>query len=407
MANNGPRKTRALASTLLLVALLGMLAWQWSPASREQAPGNTASNEPVGTANATGAAPAPSRHARRAPATGSATVAAAAANPRQSRCMRDRVRQLRLEHERLHNPETPGQAIDHALLTQMLSLWGTDSASTAGIAAVGRELRAARRHWPDSLELAWFSMRNCSESLGCDREDEWNHLASLDPDNTAVWMLAMDMASRRHDDDAYVQALHRAATAKFYDSRFGMIFLHAQPLLTSSPRPDECQHPDTIAQLTDLLGHAPDASDLANVEASTLEFAFGMPAFGPLSGCALESSAMNAQRRRDCTALLSRIAAGDTLMEQYVALRYLIPLAGDGPEGLALRERYRQLRWLTTEVPRTHLPADYFTRLWVDGEVALLREAAIAQHRWPPPSDWLPDDARSRALIVDGRVPQE
>jgi hypothetical protein len=401
MAVDGPRRTRILVPALLLAALLGVLAWQWSPASRERMAGGAANNDSFDTTNTTGTSPAPSPHARHA-----LTAGVAAANLQQTRCQQERIRQLRLERERLRNPQTPDQAIDHALLVWMLSLRSPHG--DADDDPAGHELRVARRHWPDSMELAWWSMRTCAESLGCDRDGEWQHLASLDPGNAAVWMLAMEMASRRHDDAAYAQALHRAARAKFYDPRTGTVFLHAQPLLTSLPRPAGCQHPDTIAQLTEMLGHAPDASDFAAVEASSVEFAFGQPAaFGSLSGCGPEAPAMSVARRRDCIALLSRIAAGDTLLEQYIALRYLIPLAGDGPEGMALRERYRRLRWLWTQIPRTDLPADYFTRLWVDGEVAILRAAAIAQHRWPPPSGWLPDDERSRALIVDGRVPPE
>lgn len=358
----------------------------------------------VANTNDTSSAPGP----RAAPRTPAQAELGTFADPRQARCNQHRTRQLRLARERLRSPATPEQAIDHVLLTQMLSLWGLPADSAANARAAGLELLAARRRWPDNLELAWSSMRYCSQSLGCDREAEWNHLAALDPDNAAVWMLAMDMASQRHDDKAHRQALHRAAGAKFYDSRAGTTFLHARPLLASLERPDRCEGQDTLAQLAELIGHAPSASDWADVEASNLELAFGIPELSSLSACGPQAPAMDAQRRRDCMALLSRIAAaGDTVIEQYVALRFLIPLAGDGPEGIALRERYRRLRWLWTQVPRTHMPADYFSRLWADGEVAMLTEAAIAQHRWPPPPDWLPDDERSRMLIVSGSLPPE
>lgn len=401
MAGIQYRRTGTLGAVLLLIALLGVLAWRWAPMARERMASVAATIAAVDVTSADGTSPASS------PRTRDATHVATTAEPQQARCNQDRTQQLRLARERLRNPATPEEAIQHALLSQMLSLQGAPADSTANARAIGIELRAARHRWPDSLELAWSSMRNCSQALGCDPDAEWSHLATLDPDNAAVWMLAMDMAAQRHDDNAYDRALHRAAGANFHDSRIGTTFLRVRPLLATLPRPDTCRGQANIAVPTEMLGHAPSASDWDDIEASSLELAFGIPGYGSLSGCDPGATAMSAQRRRDCMALLPRIAAGYTLLEDNIALRYLIPLAGDGPEGRALRERYRRLRWLWTQVPRTRMPPDYFARLWADGEIALLREAAIAQRRWPPPPDWLPDDERGRSLIIDGRVPPE
>lgn len=388
---------------LLPLALLGAVAWHWLPASRERMAGITATTADAGKTSVTNTPSVSSPGAPYTPIHGAAEVATTTA-PQQAHCSQRRVQQLRLASERLRNPATPEQAIQHALLSQILSLRGAPADPGIDARSAGLELRAARRRWPDNLELAWSSVRYCSEGLGCDRETEWSHLATLDPDNGAVWMLAMGMALQRHDDAAYGQALHRAAGAKFYDSRIGTTFLHIRPLLASLPQSDECWGQENTAQLTELIGHAPSASDWADIEASSLELALGMPGLAELSGCRPQAPTMSAQRRRDCMSLLSQIAAGETLLEQNIALRWLIPLTGDGPEGMALRERYRRLLWLWTQVPRTHMAADYFSRLWADGEVAMQMEAAIAQHRWPPPPDWLPDDERSRTLIVSGRL---
>lgn len=404
MAGIRSRRTWMLAGALLLLALLGVLAWRWSPVARDRATEVAASSATVDEANAPSSAMAPATLRARAHAP---VEAGAATDPLQARCQRQRTQQLRLARERLRNPASPEQAIQHALLSQMLALRAPTADAEASVRAVGSEWRAARRRWPDDLELAWSSMRNCNQARGCDPDAEWRHLATLDPDNAAVWMLAMDMAAQRHDDTAYDEALRRAAGAKFHDSRIGGIFLRMWPLLATLPLPDACRNQSDVAELTGLLGHAPSTSDWAGVEASSLELAFGIPAYGSLSGCSLEAPAMSAQRRRDCIALLPRIAAGFTLLEDNVALRFLIPLAGDGADGMALRERYRRLRWLWTQVPRTHMPKDYFSRMWVDGEIALLTEAAITQHRWPPPPDWLPEDERGRSLVINGNVPPE
>ncbi len=398
------RPTGILAAAVLLFALLGVLAWHWAPVARDRAAVVAARSATVDEASAPSSAIAPATLRARPHAP---IEAGAAPDPLQVRCRRQRTQQLRLARERLRSPATPGQAIQHALLSQMLALRAPPVDAEASARGVDSEWRAARHRWPDNLELAWSSMRNCDQTRGCDPEAEWRHLATLDPDNAAVWMEAMELATRRHDDSAYDEALHRAATAKFHDSRIGTTFLHLQPLLASLPHPDACRNQSDVAELTGLLGHAPSASDWAGVEASSLEFAFGIPAYGSLSGCSLEAPAMSAQRRRDCMALLPRVAAGYTLLEDNIALRFLIPLAGDGADGMALRERYRRLRWLWTQLPRTRMPKDYFSRLWADGEIALLTEAAIAQHLWPPPPDWLPADERGRSLVINGNVPKQ
>ena len=309
--------------------------------------------------------------------------------------------QIRRRREQLQFPRTADEAIERALLGQFAGV-----RQNAGFAAVGDEFRAARQRWPNSLDLAWFSQRSCMESTGCDRDEALRHLLRLDSDNAAVWMLVMEAARRHHDEAGVEHALQRAAHAKFYDSRMGTTYLHFRPALGALAPSARCLEVQT-RQLEDTLGRTPNAGDWADVMALAMEMAAGMPAFGALSYCDERARPLSASRRKDCMALLSRIADGDTLLEQNLALKRLVLLAGDAPGSGELRERYRQLRWLTARPMPSKLPPDFFPQLWTDGELAMLRKRAIAEGRWPPPRDWLPPDAQGRALILTGRLPPE
>lgn len=388
-----------IALAAIAVAMLVVVAWWYWPQSRQPAsPSPPSADTAFATPKASHARPRrrgdPVRiDSRDAPGTG----------PDSIRCSQERLRRLQTRLDDLKHPATPDQVIQHVLLTIMLSLQVPDE---TGPGRVARELDAARRRWPDNLDLAWLSAQHCREQSGCDHDAALRHLLALDPENAAAWLLAMQTARLRGDDAGYGRLLHRAAASSIYDPRIGVIFLQARVLLASMPQPTYCVDQANAVELTRLLGHAPTTDDWAVAGASLLESALGLPAYGGLSGCNDSSQPLPVARRRDCIALLARVADGDTLLEQNLALGLLIRLTGDGPGHAQLRERYRRLRWLWTQVPPSGSP-DYSARIWADGEVAALRELAIAQGRWPPPPDWLPNDDRSRALIVSGRLPPE
>ena len=390
------RQTRRIAIVAVALALLATVAW-WHRPSAQPSP------QPGSAVDASRVRPGAGR-ARPAPRASQAASPGkrpAGGDPRIVACDVELDQRVRARREQLQVPRTPDEAIERALLGQFAQL-----RPHARRAAAADEFRAARQRWPDSLDLAWFSQRNCTESTGCDRDEALHHLLRLDADNAAVWMLVME-AARRHRDEAGVEhALQRAAHAKFYDARMGTTYLHSRPALGALAPSARCLEVQT-RQLEDTLGRTPNADDWADVMALAMEMAAGMPAFGALSDCDERERPLSAARRRACLALLSRIADGDTLLEQHVALRRLVLLAGDAPGSGELRERYRQLRWLTARPMPSKLPPDFFRRLWTDGELAMLRRRAIAEGRWPPPPDWLPPDAQGRALILTGRLAPE
>jgi hypothetical protein len=380
------RRAALLAIAVVLVGACGwMLGDRIPPTASARA---TVQARPPDTM--AGRTPA-ARRARRGAIVAAAADRETAEDTAQAHCMDDRRWQLQQRRAQLGAADSPDTVIEAAMLAQR-------SLDPAAHTAAARELQAGSQRWPENIELAWFNAHGCESDASC--EEAWRNLASLEPDNAAVWLIALAAASRRHDARAYKEALRRAGAARVYQPHHGLVFLHARAALAALPVPDSCRTPQQLASLQRELGRAPTAADWADLEAGAMEAAMGGATYGGLKACQASANPRGGDRQ-DCVAVLSLIATGNTLVDQQFALHMLLKLDPGAPgDGRDLRERYRQLAWLIeqTRIQR-QMPAGYPAQLWMQGEVATLQARAIAEGRWPPPADWLPADAESRALI--------
>lgn len=324
-------------------------------------------------------------------------------SPLQVLCREQQQQRLTALRDRIPAADSPDSAITHALLTKVVALQGARE-SQPGLDAAGRELWTASKRWPDDLDLAWMSFRTCSPDFGCDRHVALQHLADLDPDNAAVWIWVMHQEEA--GSTARDQALHRAATAKLYDTRSGSAFLRLQPVLATTPPPESCLSPEVRLLMSKQLSRPATTADWANMVAMPIEFLNAwMPYGGVAKSCKANTQpAMPAPRRQDCMTLLARISDDGSPMAQLIGLSLQIRLAGDGDGSAQLRERYRRLRWLRGHLQELQL-GGHVMDIMRDGEVATWQTVAKEQGLWPPPPDWLPDDPRSRSLILTGKVP--
>ena len=303
---------------------------------------------------------------------------------RQSDCMHDRRAQLQHRRAQLGSPATPDAAIEYAFLTSL-------SAPDMAPGETARELTAASERWPANVELAWLAAHHCPRAACA---SAWRHLAALEPDNAAVWLMAMADTTRAHDQAGYEQALQRAGAARVYDPHDGLVFLHARAVLAALPVPERCRTPGQLASLRQELGRTPTADDWADLESVNTEAALGGADHGGLQGCRATAQP-SGTRRQDCIALLSLVASGRTLGDQALALHMLLALEPDAAGTSQLRERYRRVRWLIRQTRLARgIPPGALIQQWTQGEVATLQARAIAEGRWPPPADWLPDDLR-------------
>lgn len=396
---------RILFAVVLAGGLLAGLAW-WKGGATPDAPPDAAP-PPALTAAAPKAGAAPFTPGRAQSYHGGALPASSA---REQRCEAARRARLRAELAKIRPEASASAALDHALLADTIGFLEAGAGPQAWKierAASAHRWEAARKRWPDDLDVAWFAALHCNAELGCDRAAAVRHLLALDGHNVMAWLMALEDARLRHDPDAYWRLLHQAATeARFSDSRSGTVYLHMKPLLVGASTV-ECVGPGNMQALEKELGRAATTEDLAAIEASSLELSVAMPSYSALSACKPERTALSSARWADCTAVLRHLAEGATLIERSIGLTLLIPLLGDGPGSAAARERYREFRWLyeaNTRLPPTH---DVMDAIWAQGEVALLRQRAQAAGLWPPPRGWLPPDARGRALILQGRPPPD
>jgi len=380
-----PERWRAIATALLLVVLsLGAIltvGFVRAPAHPVAAPGARASLQAERIVSA------PPRNIANPP-TPSAPPHFAPPSP----CEAARTAALQAARAQLRPDAAADQAFNAALLDDVLAMQSLDSPDED-------VWQQARARWPDDLDIAWLAARNC-HAPHCDEDAALDHLLALDGDNAAAWMLAMDTARGRGDATAYAALLHRAAAARIYDARVGVVFVHLQPLFAAMPT-ISCARDDVA--VTHYLGHPPSHLEWAAAEASTMELAFEMPGVGALSDCRPVARAMPAAQRADCLALARRLAAADTLLEHIVGLSLVVQLSPDGPQRDEARERYRQAHWLLFVAGR--LPQEHSIDPWLQqGEVNRLQARATAAGLWPPPPDWLPAGEQARALVLTGNV---
>lgn len=300
----------------------------------------------------------------------------------------------------------PARNADEAVDRLMLDLIVAQGDGKGAFGAYGRELLLARHRWPDDLELSWLALGRCGD--GCDQNAEVRHLLTVDPDNAAAWMVAMATAHSDRDEKGFAYALQRAANAKIYDSRMGVVFLHARTLLGRVPLPDSCHTPRALADLRQDVGREPIDDDFRDITAFALEAAIGLSNLRGMTMCIPRPAipSLPETQRRECSILLSRVAAhDDTILMQQAAVRGLLGLETDPARLTRLRERYRQLQWLQKVTFGQPTPEHYATRVWSLGEVNTMQAIAAERGLWPPPPDWLPNDPYARALVTGDPPP--
>jgi hypothetical protein len=404
MTAPGARRTAIVL--VLVLAACGLVAWRFGAGSRQ-------GREHAGAAQA---APVGGGGQRRGTGGNAAPQAMATSLPERATmakrnvpadCVGGEMRRANRLIAALDPAHSAEDAFAHALLSQIyLDGDGRDpDAERRATSRLQADWQAASRRWPRSLDIAWQAARNCTAAYGCDEEAAERHLVDIDPENAAAWILAMEGAARRHQNERYDAYLAHAAGSRRYAPPSGAMYRALEPLFAAMPTPLHCMSLRGIERRAARLGHLPTAEDLADETAGLLEKALNTldPGAG-LGGCRSDFIPVRASRRASCVAVLAMVAGGTTFREREIALPLLIPLLGDGKSGLAYRERYRQLLYLDAFALGTReknvladvqLPSDEF-EAW--------RRIADEQHRWPPPRDWLPDSPPQRALIQQGKA---
>ena len=383
------RRIAWAALCVLVFSLLAWLVWHWrqwpDPVSHEA------------TKNPDRPVDAPlSPIARDRPGAAAAAAVADSGPPRHPadiRCERDR----RAQYSALYRATDPKASPGHAVL-RMLLAFALDLSHRDRVAAQ-RELDDALGRWPKDVELAWLAYQGCGKDAGCDLDARLAHLQQVDADNLFAWLPSLTAAHQAGDDAAFAQAVHRAAQASLYDPRWGSVAVRLRPALQSMPLPAVCRASPGLRELAVTTGRPVDVALHADAHSLALEFAVATPAVTGVTHCWRSDSPLPDAVLRNCRRILARLAEGETMLERSIGLPGSIRMAPDAASREVWRARYRELRWLQALGPEIDRIDGFLWRTFAEGEIAVLERHARGTGRWPPPSDWLPDDEIGRELL--------
>ena len=274
-------------------------------------------------------------------------------------------------------------------------------------AAVSRQAFArARALAPGDPDILWLSANQCGFDASCEAVQQ--DLMRAQPDNAAVWLMAMGWAHARKDADAERAAFERAVKSSRYDRHGGSAFMAVLDGYQGLQMPATCSAADVQEQLQELMqwGKPVTAIDWVLMQASMQE-GTTLPAYSGLSRTCRpnEGAPLTVSRQDDCIQLVSRVAEGDTLLEQMMGARLLVELTAGTSQGPPWRERYRNQRWMMEQSVTLHAQSTLTPEQIATGEVQAMQQVLERRHLWPAPDGWLPHDAEGRSLIQTGRPP--
>lgn len=266
----------------------------------------------------------------------------------------------------------------------------------------------------------WLQANGCMGfGGGCDRDAAAAQLLAVDADNAAAQLLAFDRAWQAGDIAAARTHLRLAGSAPEFRS-YTAAALHAlEQARQSMP---EVAMPAELGPVFGRmygLGGPITAEDLNVMPLMATWAAFPLPAFASLlQACDSDRPQLrsDAGLRQDCIAVLKRLAEDETtVIAPMVGLTLVSRLTAGQPAGDHWRERLRQLYWLHQSaaafqpgLPGSHVTSgEYFGWLATGGELEAFRRVMLRNGADPePPTGWLPDHRRHRALVTTGIVPE-
>lgn len=280
-----------------------------------------------------------------------------------------------------HSADARERAAGLAIDTTRLG-WNEDEQDGGSAAAVPQDpsgadtalVDLAAAH-PDDLFVQWTAAIAKGDDAAIARAQR------LEPDNAAVWTLAMESAP------GSANILHRAAGAKRFDDHSAEAIALLHVAFRRQPLPVDLQ-----AQWLD--GDAAQAQDPEKVRAFTSAMALAManlriaPASNLLQACQPDRVESDASAMADCTTVARLMLNSSTSL--LVAMFGEAALRKLGTLDAADRERARQIAWWRTQVGATNEDQeryidDYFA---TGSEIEAIRLALTRAGKAEPPVGW-------------------
>lgn len=275
---------------------------------------------------------------------------------------------------------------------------------------------AATRMRPHDPRVAWVQVSDCPVAKeACDAKAALDFLVRAEPDNAAVQLLAMAKTEDLNAAERYWQAAAAASVYNTHAHEIGVLLRTAM---------EEVALPPLDPQLAETLGvalglnRAMTSRDARDVHALAAWMALAIPSFKPITErCRSQDGVpMDVARKAQCEKVLMLLADDQSMViAPLIGLVSMVKLGGDTTQGLASRERLRQLYWVyENALPNPkgddrmrEFPDDYAETVLLEGEVRAMRR--VLEFRNLPavaPAGWLPVNERIKALVTTGRAPQ-
>ena len=221
-------------------------------------------------------------------------------------------------------------------------LFDQAAARRGGRAAQARMRRAWSRALaagPDDPLVHWIAVTNCPFGPeGCEPAASLRRLAALEPDNGAVWHVALNRALAARDAVTARDALARLARAERYDAHLTELLFVLDAALAQVPVPDALRR---------LGDEEVDEATARGIAVFGVLLAVVSPEGSPLIRyCTPNVDAAFESRRADCAAAGERIATrSDTLLHRWLGTRVWLRVARGGPDEARARKAARDHSW--------------------------------------------------------------
>lgn len=269
------------------------------------------------------------------------------------------------------------------------------------------EYLVSAQHRDNTNPLVWWltALMCPSGSSVCDRVTALEKLASLDPDNAAVWNLFLVDAESRGDEAAAAHLLRLFASVR-YDDYYASVRRLVYDAYRDLDVPTSAH--EALTRMGETYGYdyafLPSDS-VALAEAMGLLSAFALQSNTQMvSACSEGELAAISGRRAECLSLFEMIAeSSDHLLGRKMAYARLTELNESDADKQVWQEATRRLNWITAQhAELSKLPENvrgYLEHSYRDGEIAAV-EQALRENDIPmtPPADWSAESYWQKAM---------
>lgn len=190
----------------------------------------------------------------------------------------------------------------------------------------------------------WERLVACKTKEDCPNAEALAWLEQHDPDNAAVWIVAMDVAAANNDSEAERAALKKAAAAQTYDDYYGKALAGVAKAVAVLPPLDETTRGAHSGQ--------PDNPDGVRVLVTVMNMqGYIRPGFGPVDKlCRKDAVDKDADLEADCLALAHTLQWGSSPLARAMGLRMPGELKGTDTTGE--QQASRNLQWQVHQYSR-------------------------------------------------------